>query len=212
MQQQRDATTNTASCIGIVVADNDTDLVCSGYTSLADNPEVFTACRRIASLISSMPIMLMENGDSGDLRIFNELSRKLDIEPCKYMTRRTWMEAIVMNMLLYGNGNGICVPHTYEGIIMDPPSYGRGTGGEIWKLEDAVYEFVELASQVLSDDPLMVLINSYTTGLSPSVMKYILGSVVSPRFGGEISCDEIGLMTTETGLHLPCGASAVWHR
>ncbi len=99
----------------------------------------------------------------------------------------------------------------YDIIIMDPPSYGRGTGGEIWKLEDAVYEFVELASQVLSDDPLMVLINSYTTGLSPSVMKYILGSVVSPRFGGEISCDEIGLMTTETGLHLPCGASAIWH-
>ena len=100
----------------------------------------------------------------------------------------------------------------YDIIIMDPPSYGRGTGGEIWKLEDSVYEFVELASQVLSDEPLMVLINSYTTGLSPSVMKYILGSIVTPRFGGEVSCDEIGLMTTETGLHLPCGASAIWHR
>lgn len=100
----------------------------------------------------------------------------------------------------------------YDIIIMDPPSYGRGTGGEIWKLEDSVYEFALLASQVLSDDPLMVLINSYTTGLSPSVMKYILGSIVTPRFGGEVSCDEIGLMTTETGLHLPCGASAIWHR
>ncbi len=100
----------------------------------------------------------------------------------------------------------------YDIIIMDPPSYGRGTGGEIWKLEDSVYEFVLLASQVLSDEPLMVLINSYTTGLSPSVMKYILGSIVTPRFGGEVSCDEIGLMTTETGLHLPCGASAIWHR
>lgn len=100
----------------------------------------------------------------------------------------------------------------YDIIIMDPPSYGRGTGGEIWKLEDSVYEFVLLASQVLSDEPLMVLINSYTTGLSPSVMKYILGSIVTPRFAGEVSCDEIGLMTTETGLHLPCGASAIWHR
>lgn len=100
----------------------------------------------------------------------------------------------------------------YDIIIMDPPSYGRGTGGEIWKLEDSVYEFALLASQVLSDDPLMVLINSYTTGLSPSVMKYILGSIVTPRFGGEVSCDEIGLMTTETGLHLPCGASAIWHK
>ncbi len=100
----------------------------------------------------------------------------------------------------------------YDIIIMDPPSYGRGTGGEIWKLEDSVYEFALLASQVLSDEPLMVLINSYTTGLSPSVMKYILGSIVTPRFGGEVSCDEIGLMTTETGLHLPCGASAIWHR
>lgn len=100
----------------------------------------------------------------------------------------------------------------YDIIIMDPPSYGRGTGGEIWKLEDSVYEFTELVSQVLSDDPLMVLINSYTTGLSPSVMKYILGSVVSPGFKGEVACDEIGLITSETGMHLPCGASAIWHR
>lgn len=100
----------------------------------------------------------------------------------------------------------------YDIIIMDPPSYGRGTGGEIWKLEDSVYEFTELVSQVLSDEPLMVLINSYTTGLSPSVMKYILGSVVSPRFKGEVACDEIGLITSETGMHLPCGASAIWHR
>lgn len=100
----------------------------------------------------------------------------------------------------------------YDIIIMDPPSYGRGTGGEIWKLEDSVYEFTELVSQVLSDEPLMVLINSYTTGLSPSVMKYILGSVVSPGFKGEVSCDEIGLITSETGMHLPCGASAIWHR
>ena len=98
----------------------------------------------------------------------------------------------------------------YDIIIMDPPSYGRGPGGEVWKLENEVYGFVELCSQVLSDDPLMVLINSYTTGLSPSVMEYILGAVVKKRFGGKVTGSEIGLRATENGLVLPCGASAVW--
>lgn len=98
----------------------------------------------------------------------------------------------------------------YDIIIMDPPSYGRGPGGEVWKLEDEVYNFVTLCAQVLSDDPKMVLINSYTTGLSPSVMEYILGSVISPKFGGEVSSDEIGLPVKATGMVLPCGASAVW--
>ncbi len=98
----------------------------------------------------------------------------------------------------------------YDIIIMDPPSYGRGPGGEVWKLENEVYGFVELCSQVLSDDPLMMLINSYTTGLSPSVMEYILGTVVKKRFGGKVTGSEIGLRTTENGLILPCGASAIW--
>ena len=102
--------------------------------------------------------------------------------------------------------------NTYDIIIMDPPSYGRGPGGEVWKLEDKIYELMELCSQVLSDDPLMVLINSYTTGLSPSVMQYILGSIVAPRFGGTVTSDEIGLPTTQTGMCLPCGASAVWSK
>ena len=100
----------------------------------------------------------------------------------------------------------------YDIIIMDPPSYGRGPGGEVWKLENEVYGFVELCSQVLSDDPLMVLINSYTTGLSPSVMEYILGAVVKKRFGGKVTGSEIGLRTTENGLILPCGASAIWSK
>lgn len=98
----------------------------------------------------------------------------------------------------------------YDVIIMDPPSYGRGPGGEVWKLEDEVYDFVELCTNVLSDNPLMVLINSYTTGLSPSVMEYILGSVMPKNKSGKLSSDEIGLPVTATGMVLPCGASAFW--
>lgn len=100
----------------------------------------------------------------------------------------------------------------YDIIIMDPPSYGRGPGGEIWKLENEVYSFVELCSQVLSDNPIMVLINSYTTGLSPAVMQYILGALIKPIFGGVAESDEIGLPVTQTGMTLPCGASAIWHK
>ena len=100
----------------------------------------------------------------------------------------------------------------YYIIIMDPPSYGRGPGGEVWKLEDEVYDFVGLCAGVLSDDPLMVLINSYTTGLSPAVMEYILGAVVSPKYGGRLSSGEIGLPVTQTGMTLPCGASAIWQK
>ena len=79
----------------------------------------------------------------------------------------------------------------YDIIIMDPPSYGRGPGGEVWKLEDEVYSFVELCSELLYEDSLMMLINSYTTGLSPSVMEYILGSVVKTKLGGKVSSEEI---------------------
>ena len=98
----------------------------------------------------------------------------------------------------------------YDIIIMDPPSYGRGPGGEVWKLEDEVYDFVKLCSELLYDDSIMMLINSYTTGLSASVMEYILGSTVKPKFGGSVSSSEIGLPVTETGMILPCGASAIW--
>lgn len=100
----------------------------------------------------------------------------------------------------------------YDIIIMDPPSYGRGPGGEVWKLENEIYGFVELCSQVLSDDPLLMLINSYTTGLSPSVMEYILGTTVKRKFGGEVTGSEIGLRTSSKGLILPCGATAVWSK
>ena len=100
----------------------------------------------------------------------------------------------------------------YDGIIMDPPSYGRGPGGEVWKLEDSVDELVGLASKLLSDNALFFLINSYTTGLSPSTMNYILDLKVKSRFGGITRADELGLRVTTTGSCLPCGAAARWER
>ena len=99
---------------------------------------------------------------------------------------------------------------TYDAIIMDPPSYGRGPGGEVWKLEDAVYELVELCARLLSDDALFFLLNSYTTGLSPSVMEYILSVLIEKRRGGVISGDEIGFPVRLTGRALPCGSTAMW--
>jgi 23S rRNA (cytosine1962-C5)-methyltransferase len=98
----------------------------------------------------------------------------------------------------------------YDAIIMDPPSYGRGPGGEIWKLEDCIYDLVKLCRGVLSDDPLFFIINSYTTGLSPSVMGYILGSVMQKSYGGNVSFDEIGLPVEKSGMILPCGNTAIW--
>ncbi|MDY2847071.1 MAG: class I SAM-dependent methyltransferase [Oscillospiraceae bacterium] len=100
----------------------------------------------------------------------------------------------------------------YDAVIMDPPSYGRGPNQEVWKLEDCIYDLVKLCSQVLSDDPLFFLLNSYTTGLSPSVMSYILGETLIERFGGTVSADEIGLPVVSSGFVLPCGSTAVWHR
>lgn len=97
----------------------------------------------------------------------------------------------------------------YDAIIMDPPSYGRGPKGEIWKIEESLYPFVQLCTQILVDKPLFFLINSYTTGLAPSVLTYILSTELK-RFGGKVSADEIGLPVKETGLVLPCGASGRW--
>ena len=100
----------------------------------------------------------------------------------------------------------------YDAIIMDPPSYGRGHSGEIWKLEKDLYPFLELVVGVLSEDPLFVLINSYTTGLAPSVLGYLLGTLVSKKYGGQIACDELGLPVTASGLNLPCGSTGRWFR
>ena len=100
----------------------------------------------------------------------------------------------------------------YDAIIMDPPSYGRGPSGEIWKLEKDLYNFVQLTSGVLSNDPLFVIINSYTTGLAPSVVGYISDSIFSKKFGGHTECGELGLPVTDSGLVLPCGATGRWSR
>lgn len=98
----------------------------------------------------------------------------------------------------------------YDGIIMDPPSYGRGPKGEIWKLEEKIHPFIALASQLLSDNPLFFLVNSYTTGLAPAVLTYMISTEVGKKFGGHVESQEIGLPVKETGLILPCGASGRW--
>ncbi len=100
----------------------------------------------------------------------------------------------------------------YQGIIMDPPSYGRGPGGEVWKLEEQLYSLIELCDTILADDAVFFILNSYTTGLSPAVMEYLLGARLKAKRGGKISSDEIGLKVTQTGLVLPCGSTAIWEK
>lgn len=107
------------SWISIASSDEWDSLICSGYTSLAKCPEVVAGVRQFAQLISSMTIYLMSNTDSGDKRIINELSKKVDIYPNRKMTRRTWMDALVMNLILYGSGNSIVIPHTNDGLLGD---------------------------------------------------------------------------------------------
>ena len=100
----------------------------------------------------------------------------------------------------------------YDAIIMDPPSYGRGPKGEIWKIEESIYPFIKLTMDILKDEPLFFLINSYTTGLQPAVLSYMLGSTIVKKCGGHVEADEVGLPVSETGLVLPCGASGRWMR
>ena len=100
----------------------------------------------------------------------------------------------------------------YDGIIMDPPSYGRGPNGEVWKLEDNIYQLMELCAQLLSDDPLFVAVNSYTTGVSPSSMEYMLNALVKKKYGGVVTADEIGLTVQATGSALACGSTAFWKK
>jgi len=98
----------------------------------------------------------------------------------------------------------------YDAVIMDPPSYGRGPKGEIWKIEENIYPFLELLVQLLHKDSCFLLLNSYTTGLQPAVLSYMLSTTVKKAYGGHVEADEIGLPVKESGLVLPCGASGRW--
>lgn len=100
----------------------------------------------------------------------------------------------------------------YDAIIMDPPSYGRGPKGEIWKIEEKIHPFIQLCSKLLSDPPLFFLVNSYTTGLAPAVLTYMISTEVKARYGGHVVSDEIGLPVSDTGLVLPCGAAGRWQK
>lgn len=128
-RQRRETTTTTGQRSSVAVWLNADESCAVGYTRLSDCPEILTGCLRIAELIGSMTIYLMSNTDQGDVRINNELSRMIDITPNGNMTRAQWMTAIVMNLLLYGSGNSIVVPHTYEGILrsMEPIAASRVT-------------------------------------------------------------------------------------
>ena len=127
MAKKRKVEREQKRSVGYVMSADFDNLCVSDYVSLDKNPEIMTACKKIAELIGSMTIYLMENTSKGDVRIMNELSRKIDIDPIQTMTRSHWMQTIVMNMLLYGQGNSIVVPHTYGGIIqsLEPISASR---------------------------------------------------------------------------------------
>lgn len=124
-KNRRDSTATPKSYTAIWLSDS--DICVSGYTPLDRNPEIMAACRKIATILSSATIHLMNNTENGDVRIINELSRAIDIDPMPTMTRATWMEAIVMNLLLYGKGNSIVVPHTWKGLLqsLEPISASR---------------------------------------------------------------------------------------
>ena len=98
----------------------------------------------------------------------------------------------------------------YDAIILDPPSYGRSPGGEVWRLEEAIYGLLELCAGLLSERPLFVALNSYAAGLPPSAMAYLLGVTVGKKFQGEVAAEEIGLPVASSGLVLPCGSTALW--
>lgn len=100
----------------------------------------------------------------------------------------------------------------YDGIILDPPSYGRGPGGELWHLEEMLYPFMQDLVKIMSDEPLFLLLNSYTTGLQPLVLRNVIEKTVAQKFGGKVYAEEVGLRQADSKVILPCGASGIWER
>lgn len=100
----------------------------------------------------------------------------------------------------------------YDGIVMDPPSYGRGPNGEVWKLEEKIHDLIKLCSKILTEKPLFFIINSYTTGIQPAVLSYLINIEVTKYYGGKVSADEIGLPVSSNDLMFPCGSTARWSR
>lgn len=98
----------------------------------------------------------------------------------------------------------------YDAIILDPPSYGRGPKGEIWKMENDIFEFLSLTAGLLSEHPSFIILNSYTTGLQPAVLSYMMNEIYVRRFGGKVEADEVGLPVSSSGLILPCGSTGRW--
>ena len=131
-----------------------------------------------------------ENARSSDI---DELSTRWLVDDCQKFVERE---------IRRGN--------RYDGIIMDPPSYGRGPKGEIWKIEDNIFDLIRLCSRVLKKDALFFLVNSYTTGLQPAVLSYMMNTVLVPEFGGKVESGEVGLPVSSNGLALPCGAAGRW--
>lgn len=132
----------------------------------------------------------------------NALSSGLEKAPARYLVDDC--KKFVEREIRRGNH--------YDAIIMDPPSYGRGPKGEIWKMEDSIYEFLQLTKQIFSEDPLFFLLNSYTTGLSSSVLTDLLSLTIQPGIDGTVRADEVCLPVTSSGIVLPCGASGRWER
>ena len=130
------------------------------------------------------------------------ISSKLEKRPVRY---------IVDDVIKFVNRE-IRRGNKYDAIIMDPPSYGRGTNGEVWQFEDNIYDLVELCSKVLSENPLFFLINSYTTGISSKVLENILNLTVNKQFKGKVSSGEIGLPMENSKLVLPCGIYGRWEK